>query len=388
MAAASVRSGTRSTTSVVLLACVIAVGCRIAQTQPVPFADLLDRWDGLPDDQRHAAIGRYLEQHGSPVVRDGHVLFVAEGDAVALHGDFNAWGELPDSAAMLRIGQTRWLYRIERFTADARIEYCFAAGDECNPDPHNRRRVATFGREMAELRMPAFRAPPMQSGPLVAGRLATFVHDSASLGNQRLVTVYVPTAADTTSGLPIVYFGDGQQYIDDIKAPEILDSLIRSGAVPPAFAVFVPPVSRSSEYRGNEAHRRMLAFEIVPYVQARFSPGSSREKRYLVGSSRGALMALDLVTAYPDVFGNVALISPAIRSSDVLGRIAAPPAPTRVVIAEGEYDLAWAADAVAVRDRLRAMGYETTHRVYPDGHSPTAWRHVLHWLLPALLSSR
>ena len=345
--------------------------------------------EAMPAEARDAAVRALLDSAGAtPIVSGEEALFLAKGIGVLrVVGDFNSGGGDPSAGLMKPVPATAWAYRLERFRRDARIEYRIAHGEAPGSrDPHNPHTATTFGEEISVLRMPGYAAGPSMAGALLAGRLETVVLRSRALDNNRLVTMYVP-ANQTAAPVPIVYFGDGSLYLNELRAHEVIDALVESRSIPPIVAVFVPPVVRRDEYRRSEPFRTMMVSELVPLVEERTRAGGARARRFLVGSSRGGLMSLDLALAHPSVFAGAGLLSPALTGTDVLTDAAATSAmPLRVVIVEAEYDREWRADAAAADKVLRQAGHTVVRWPVPDGHNPTAWRAALPALLRALLT--
>ena len=60
-----------------------------------------------------------------------------------------------------------------------------------------------------------------------------------------------PAIQAATDRYPLILFHDGLEYITLARADRVLDYLIAHGRIHPVIAVFVPPVSRTSEYAGD-----------------------------------------------------------------------------------------------------------------------------------------
>lgn len=177
---------------------------------------------------------------------------------------------------------------------------------------------------------------------------------------KRPVTVYLPDGyAKTTERYPVVYVLPGllmfrmEESIAGLVrhrrptlAPQfaaqfgnfafdmdgIAQRLMSSGAVPKAILV---EVSGMTGYGGSwydcspsfGDHRTFVARDVVAAVDKRFRTIRRRDGRALLGFSMGGYGALALAIEYPDVFGALGLLSPAINDVDL------PPPPAEPALA-------------------------------------------------------
>ena len=352
--------------------------------QDLPFDGLLQRLAAAVPERRAPAVEQYLNLFGrAPLIEGDTAIFLAEGDAALaprVVGDFTDAGEygvpLTDGV-MTRIDGTDWYYLKLPLEPDARIQYQIAYGDVRRADPRNPRHVTSFGVEMSELRMPAYRPPPETSpDPTIpSGRVETRDFASRVLGNTRTVHVYVPAGyVASTARYPVAYFGDGTTYLDQAKLPLVLDHAIVYATVRPLIAVLVDPVNRREEYRGNPDYRRFVVEELVPFVDRTYRTIDAPEARVVVGSSRGALAAVDLAFHEPGVFGFAVALSPALRPTDIIGAIEKSDLkPVRFHVVGSLYDAEWLPDARRLRDVLSARGYDVVYKEIPEGHDVLAW---------------
>jgi len=365
-------------------------------SQDLPFDGLLQRLSASTPELRAPAIEQYLTLFGrAPIVEGDTAIFVAEGDgarAPRVVGDFTDGGEYGEpltDGAMTRIGGTDWYYLKLHLEPDARIEYRIALGDDRGPDPRNPRHVSSFGVEVSELRMPGYRPPPEVSRDrsIPEGRVETHDFKSRVLGNTRTVHVYLPAGyLRSTARYPVAYFGDGTSYLKEAKLPLALDRAIVETIVRPIIAVLVDPVNRREEYRANPDYRRFIVDELVPFIDGAYRTIDAPGARVAVGSSRGALAAVDLAFHHADLFGFAVALSPALRPTDIVGEIdRGGPTPVRFYVVGSLYDAAWLPDARRLRDVLLAKGYDVVYKEIPEGHDMRAWRGRIDDALAAFL---
>jgi enterochelin esterase family protein len=283
---------------------------------------------------------------------------------------------------MRPIPGTDWHALAMEVSRDARIEYGFDHGDEApSVDPHNVRRVRTFGVEHSVLEMEEYEPSPYVGAVVPEGERGT-VRSISELG-AREVHVYLPHRYPENAPYPVVYFNDGTDYVEDVETPEILDALIHRNAMRPVVAVFVAPLDRRAEYRGERSFLDFVASELVPEIDRRYRTVPRPEGRAIVGGSRGATGALHLSFDRAGVFGWCGMLAPAITPSGVLERVLAES--TRgfeVYLLGGAYDVRFIGDYHNALDTLRVKGYRVRAREASIGHSPTSWKHYV----PEMLS--
>jgi enterochelin esterase-like enzyme len=321
-------------------------------------------------------------QPANPVIKGRRVslLIEANGDDVpGVTGDFTAWKALPAR----RLPRRGWYQFDTTIEPDARLEYLIAyANDDFRVDPRNPRRVPSVGGEASEIVMPAAESHPelLDDERALAGALEEHPFALPS-GTSRRVAVYRPSA--NVAAMPIVYFHDGSLMIDKGRVPQILDRLITAGRVPALTAVFVDPVSRSDDYKAEPAFRNWFISELVPAIEATLPAAPT--SRTVVGVSRGAVAAIDLAIARPDLFNRCGLLIPSTYPTDLIATITAGPAkPVRFAIVAGRYDERWLTDGRALHEALDATGYQLTYREVPEGHNVQTWRSHLDDVLVGL----
>ena len=155
------------------------------------------------------------------------------------------------------------------------------------------------------------------------------------LNSSRRLWIYLPPDyATSDKKYPVIYMQDGQNLFDAFYGPagewkidESMDNIFIHGD----FGAIVVGISnggpeRTSEYSpwvspvnggGNgEAYADFLTNTLKPFIDKTYRTMSEREYTAIAGSTLGANIAMYTAIEYQDVFGKVALFSPALWLSD------------------------------------------------------------------------
>jgi predicted alpha/beta superfamily hydrolase len=147
--------------------------------------------------------------------------------------------------------------------------------------------------------------------------------------------VYVPQAFsdDPNRFFPVLYLHDGQNLFDPEtsfikgnywRVGETADALIAAGEVEPLVIVGIynAGVKRIDEYTPFEdrrlgggqadAYGQMLVEELKPFVAHHYRTLAGPENCGMGGSSLGGLVTIYLGMRYPEVFGQLAVLSPSV----------------------------------------------------------------------------
>lgn len=168
-----------------------------------------------------------------------------------------------------------------------------------------------------------------------------------ALGRPLVANVYLPGGyAGSGQAYPVLYLlhgygGDEKDWSERGALSRIVDGLIRQGAMPPALIVM--PAAGMSWYvdsaqagLGGDMETALIR-DLLPAVAARFRLRQGRQARLIGGLSMGGFGALRLGLKYPDLFGAVALFSPAIYDPEPPANSAAR-RPGVFVAADGAFD--------------------------------------------------
>lgn len=339
-----------------------------------------------------------------PYTHADTALFLYRGAAssVATAGDHTGW---QPSMALARVGLSNVWLRQTTFARAARVDYKYVLGGQTWVlDPANPyQQMSGFGPN-SELRMPewVFPSETVYRPAIAHGQLGSPVTvQSQRYGAPVVYRVWTPPGYADRSNLPVVYVTDGHEYADPALGalPVVLDNLIADGAVAPCLVVFIDPRwqgvnRRQDQYVQNPGFAAFVAEELVPIIDAAYRTDARREARVILGTSLGGVFSTYLGLQHPDVFGKLAIQSPAYWVSESPQWWTGPSLYSLVQDApEGRFTVALTTgtinDGEAGARRMRAIfegkRHATTYREVPQGHSWGNWRALHDEMLPALL---
>ena len=246
------------------------------------------------------------------------------------------------------------------------------------------------------------------------------------LGRSREISVYLPPslAEDRAAGrepsrrYPVIYFHDGQNMFDDPpsyvgewEADETLEKLAKEGIE--AIAVAIPNAAKArfeeySPWRGpsvrpkdgvvggkGDVYLEWLVEEVKPLIDRSFPTSRRRVDTGTMGSSLGGLISLYALAKYPDVFGMIGAMSPAIRWHDYeivkLAEAGKMPRARLYLDMGGREWRGGFEDTRRFRDALLASGWKETDISHVEDrhgiHRETAWARRLPDALRFLLGA-
>lgn len=354
-----------------------------------------------------AVVEAFLRRAGPlPWIDGATLVFVARaeaGVAPRVVGDFNLWGaarpdgtygDLQAGGGMERLGHSSWFALTAAAEPRSRLEYLFAYGERLALDPRNPRRVPSVGGEVSEVRLPGVLDPPELGD--VAGVRAGSVREERrrdGRGIARRVAVYRPAGYDPARGpYPLVVFHDGALLLEKGPLARVLDRLIAAGRVAPLVGVFVEPADRAADYALDPAWRAWFVEELLADVARREAVAADPARRGVVGVSRGAVGAIDLLRDPAARLGFAGLLLPASEPVPVeaMLRGAALRPAARVVGVLARYDR-WRENGERLLGALRARGAAVEVVEVPEGHGLETWRRsiglVLERFAPGLRSA-
>ena len=372
------------------------------------FTDSLDAVAAIPDpDEREAAMDLFwdalvaAEQIPFALGDSVAYLYRGPGTTVRLAGDHNGWNPNAEPAFAV-VGRSDVRRRVRRFPATARLDYKLVRDGSWLLDPANpHQQWSGFGPN-SELRMPAwvFPAETVRDPAVPAGAFTpNLTLQSARLGYPVHYRVYTPAGYGDSATLPVVYVTDGHEYSDDrLGALRIvLDNLIADGRAAPVIAVFADPREvgnhannrRALQYVDNPDFAAFLAEELVPVVDAAYRTQPDREGRVILGTSLGGLFSAYLGTRYPEVFGKLAIQSPAFWASPSIYDAMAEAETGRFEVYLSTGTINDTQDgARRMRDVFEANEHALVYREVPEGHSWGNWRALLDEMLVTLVPGR
>jgi predicted alpha/beta superfamily hydrolase len=243
---------------------------------------------------------------------------------------------------------------------------------------------------------------------------------SEFLTEPRDLIVYLPPGYDAEPDrrYPVLYLHDGQNLFEgatafvpgqDWKVNETAEVLIRDGVIEPLMIVGVyntgkhrideyTPTRDQNRRAGGAAdlYGRMLTEELKPFIDRTYRTLPNQANTGLGGSSLGGLVTLYLGLHHPDVFGKLAVLSPAVwwdnRVILKLVRMTDPKPRLTIWLDSGTGEGGRTVrDARALRDELMRAGWvpsaDLQYCEIPEaGHNEAAWasrvRPFLKYLFP------
>jgi enterochelin esterase-like enzyme len=172
---------------------------------------------------------------------------------------------------------------------------------------------------------PSPRPPTLTSTALActgpSGRIETGDLTVEYLPSSLNFNIYLPPCYDEQPDrrYPVLYLIHGQGYTDNqwirLGVPEICDSLIASGELPPFLVVM--PGDRVWKQPSEDKFGQALLEELVPWVESHYRTLPGREHRAIGGLSRGAAWAVHLGLSQWESFGAIGAHSLPVFLEDV-----------------------------------------------------------------------
>ena len=228
--------------------------------------------------------------------------------------------------------------------------------------------------------------------------------ESASLGNKRTLTVYLPPrySAEPKRHYPVLYMHDGQNLFDGLtsfipnkewRVDETAEALINAGLIEPIIVVGIDNAGseRANEFlptrvrtAGGKAdlYGKMLADDIMPFIDRTFRTKRGPKYTAVAGSSFGGILSLHLAMTRSDKFSKAAVVSPSVwwdnrvmvkRVNDLKSK-----PPVKIWLDMGASEGPGALnDARALRDAMVAKGWGKGDFAYIEEanaqHNEDAW---------------
>jgi enterochelin esterase-like enzyme len=223
-----------------------------------------------------------------------------------------------------------------------------------------------------------------------------FQIESASLGETRMVTVFLPRHPPTRE-CPVVFCADGQAVHS--FSPR-LDLAIERESVP---GVVLVGVHSSDRYRPKEyldgvdhrrflAHERFFADEVYRWAIAEFDLSAARQACGVFGFSNGAAFALSMGARHRDKYGVVIAFSISGGPDRVAESEYARRPIARYYLSAGTREKPFCKTARAVARRLANHGIEHVSTERSAGHDFRFWNSELpgaiRWAFPKRQPSR
>ena len=235
-----------------------------------------------------------------------------------------------------------------------------------------------------------------QASPATAkGKIDALELTDNQYGRKRKVWVYLPAGYNASSAraYPLIISFDGQDFINDIPAPTILDNLAAAKKIEAPVQVFVDDSDdRLGDLANHQKFADFVAKELVPWIRKNYHVTTQASETVLCGYSASGLAASYVAYRYPSLFGNVLSQSGAYwrgnegSSSDFEWLTSqyqsSPKLGIRfyIVVGGAETMKNFSGKSMIetnrhLRDVLLAKGYEVGYLEAPGGeHRPESWR--------------
>ena len=233
------------------------------------------------------------------------------------------------------------------------------------------------------------------------GRLIETSYPGAILPREIPLEVYLPPCYDAANeDYPSVILLHGkpftQSHWDDLGADELVDEGIRREGWPPFILIMPlqpePLFSQTDGGPGSYEDEVMLG--LLPFIEKTFRTQRSTAGRAIAGISRGGVWALEIAFRNPEVFGEVAALSPALAVNYArsaynpleIARLGAQAIPPRIYLGAGETD--WARlKTVDLTEALEAHGETPVFESVVGGHESGTWQALMPGMFMYLTSA-
>ena len=234
---------------------------------------------------------------------------------------------------------------------------------------------------------------------LPPGRTEAYVLFDSSYERPRRIWVYTPPGYDANAPepYPMIVAFDGEEYLEEMPLPRVLDSLRAAGRAPAFVGVFVDDSTggvRIADLCNTARMTQFLGKQLIPWVQRNWRVTTNPRHVIVTGSSAGGLDAAFVAFSRPDLFGNVWSQSGAFwRGAEASND---PPWEwlTSQINASPHKDVQFVLDVGTLenhatlggagpnfmeanrrfRDALKLKGYDVIYREVPAGnHAPRWW---------------
>ncbi|KXI30358.1 alpha/beta hydrolase [Paraglaciecola hydrolytica] len=201
--------------------------------------------------------------------------------------------------------------------------------------------------------------------------------------------IYRPANVSPEIQLPVVYVTDGEWYLHELDMPKVLDKLINKGAIHPLQVVFVDSRNpddltqnrRNQQFMCNKDYVLFFVNELIPKIETQDNKNTAQ--RLIVGLSFGGINAACFGLMLPDVFPNIAMLSPfgnekvsvisdLYRKQDKLA--------LKLFLSVGKINDS-ASSVRKFKQVLLNKNYDLTYKEVNFGHEWDNWRSVMNEML-------
>lgn len=316
-------------------------------------------------------------------------LFRGEAESVSWAGDFNRWQPGQPEYSGIRSGLANVWTAVQRFPADARLDYKIVVDGRWILDPDNPYQQMGGMGSNSVLHMPDWKFP--EETELAPGVIRGNLSDNILIKSEKLgysihYKVYIPYNYGLSESLPVIYVTDGPDYADDQKGAmlTVLDNLIFSGEIKPVIAVFIDPREpenesnnrRIREYDCNQKFADFVGDELIPLIDKTYKTHACPDDRLILGTSVGGINSAWFGAVRINDFHLLGINSPAFNKT-VLERFSKLDwFPFRVFMTTGIFHDTQK-QALEMKQILENNKVDFVYREVNEGHSWGAWRALL-----------
>ena len=233
--------------------------------------------------------------------------------------------------------------------------------------------------------------------------------ESKKLKFQRKVRIWLPEGYSTESQPhAVIYMHDGQNLFEpgtafagvDWKVDETITTLLKQRLIKKCIVVGIdnsPDRMKELNFHTNagKAYSEFVCSVVKPYIDNNFNVLTNPANTFLMGSSMGGLMSLQMLLARPDVFGGAGCLSSAFNRTygkldQWINEMPILPEGIKIYLDTGEYEPPIVRDYFKMLKTLKQKGFREGYNLMgvfdeKTTHCEAAWARRLHYPLGFLL---
>jgi enterochelin esterase-like enzyme len=219
---------------------------------------------------------------------------------------------------------------------------------------------------------------------------------SNSLGYDLHYRIYQPAGTTAHEELPSLYVTDGQWYLEQGDFKSVLDEAISSGLIKSVLVVFLDSRNpdrpeenrRTQQFMCNTEFAAFFATELIPSISNEQAVSLLPDDRVILGLSFGGLNSACFGLMLSNMFGGIAMQSPASDSHlDIVRELyeKREALPLKMFLSVGTKN-----DNLAAAKRFKRVlenkGYDLTYKTVREGHNWRNWGPLLDDVLVTFFS--
>lgn len=147
----------------------------------------------------------------------------------------------------------------------------------------------------------------VEKSDLRKGTLHEHAIYSSILEEERSFNIYLPNSYnDNKDAYGMLVLNDGFEYINILKAQNVLDNLINQDIIEPIIGVFIDSTDdRAENLQCSDKFTDFISKELIPYIKKEYNISNDSSKNIIGGYSLGGLAASYIGFKCSNIFGNV-----------------------------------------------------------------------------------